>query len=228
MSQSLLQPHKFPGLLIVVEGIDGSGKTTQAHLLKSWLESRGEAVFFTEWNSSQLVKKATREGKKKASLTPLTFSLMHATDFADRHLYQIVPPLKAGMIVIADRYAYTAFARDQARGVHPDWVRNVYSFATRPDIALYFRVTTEVALERLLSARAKIKYYEAGMDMDISPDIAESFRVFQSRVISHYDALTTEYGLSVIDATQPIPTQQNIVRDLVLARLRERRKGDAA
>lgn len=224
----LTDPHKYPGMLIVVEGIDGSGKTTQAHLLKSWLESRGEAVFFTEWNSSELVKKATREGKKKTTLTPLTFSLLHATDFADRHLYQIVPPLKAGMIVIADRYAYTAFARDQARGVHPEWVRNVYSFATKPDIALYFRVSTETALDRLMSARAKIKYYEAGMDMHISPDIQESFRVFQSRVISHYDSLTDEYGLTVIDATQAIPTQQNTVRELVLTRLRERRKGAIA
>lgn len=224
----LKEPHPHSGLLIVVEGIDGSGKTTQAHLLKSWLESRGEAVFFTEWNSSELVKKATRAGKKSATLTPLTFSLMHATDFADRHLYQIVPPLKAGMIVIADRYAYTAFARDEARGVHPEWVRNMYSFATRPDVALYFRVTTDVALERLSSARAKIKYYEAGMDMRLSTDIAESFRIFQSRVVGHYDALCNEYGLTTIDATRTIPEQQAIVRDIVLARLRERRRGGAA
>ncbi|MBK8913083.1 MAG: dTMP kinase [Phycisphaerales bacterium] len=224
----LKEPHPHPGLLIVVEGIDGSGKTTQAHLLKSWLESRGEAVFFTEWNSSELVKKATRAGKKSATLTPLTFSLMHATDFADRHLYQIVPPLKAGMIVIADRYAYTAFARDEARGVHPEWLRNTYSFATRPDVALYFRVSTDVALERLSSARAKIKYYEAGMDMRLSADIAESFGIFQSRVVSHYDRLCDEYGLTTIDATRTIPDQQAIVRDVVLARLRERRRGGAA
>lgn len=211
--------HRFPGLLIVVEGIDGSGKTTQAQLLRRWLESRAMPVFFTEWNSSLLVKKATKTGKREASLTPVTFSLLHATDFADRHLYQIVPPLKAGMIVVADRYAYTAFARDGARGVHSEWVRNVYSFATKPDLALYFRVTSETALERLMSARAKVKYYEAGMDMGLSPDLRESFLKFQSRVIDEYDRMVDEFGLVVIDATRPIWEQQREVRRLVSQRL---------
>src|SRR3989338_7588799 len=104
--------HEYPGKLFIVEGIDGSGKSTQIALLKKWLESQGLSVFFTEWNSSDLVKETTREGKKKNLLTPTTFSLLHAADFADRLNYQIIPPLKAGMIVLADRYAYTAFARD--------------------------------------------------------------------------------------------------------------------
>src|SRR5215831_7061405 len=134
------EPHKFPGKLIIVEGIDGSGKSTQMRLLHSFLESQGYPVFMTEWNSSEVVKQTTKEGKKKKSLTPTTFSLLHATDFADRLFYQILPPLKAGMIVLADRYVYTAFARDVVRGVHPTWVRKVYNFATRPDIAFYFKV----------------------------------------------------------------------------------------
>ena len=117
--------HSYPGKLIIVEGVDGSGKSTQVLLLKKWLESQGQAVFFTEWNSSELVKETTKEGKKKNILTPTTFSLLHATDFADRLNYQIIPPLKAGMIVLADRYAYTAFARDVVRGVSPSWVRNL-------------------------------------------------------------------------------------------------------
>lgn len=219
---NLIQPHSYSGLLIVVEGIDGSGKSTQAKLLQSWLESRGHAVFFTEWNSSPIVKKATRAGKKRGDLTPTTFSLLHATDFADRHLYRIVPPLKAGMSVVADRYAYTAFARDRARGIHPQWVRNVYSFATRPDVALYFRVPVDVAISRIQLARAKIKYYEAGMDMGLSPDLRESFILFQSRILEEYDKLVDEYHLTVVDATRPIADQQREVRSIVSKLLKGR------
>src|SRR5439155_217039 len=137
-----------PGRLITVEGIDGSGKSTQLLLLDRWLTARGFPVRFTEWNSSRLVRRAMKRGKRKDLLTPTTFSLLHAVDFADRLTYQIVPPLKAGMIVLADRYVYTAFSRDVARGVHPAWVRAVYSFAPRPDLALYFRVPIEVSLDR--------------------------------------------------------------------------------
>ena len=119
-------------------------------------------MFVTEWNSSALVKAATKTGKKKNALTPMTFSLLHATDFADRLLYKIIPPLKAGMIVLADRYAYTAFARDATRGVDRQWVRELYSFAVRPDLALYFRVPIDVSLDRLMARRVKLKFYEAG------------------------------------------------------------------
>ena len=128
-----------------------------------------------------------RRGKKKDLLTPTTFSLLHAVDFAARLTYQIVPPLKAGMIVLADRYVYTAFSRDVARGVHPAWVRAVYSFAPRPDLTLYFRVPIEVSLERLLAGRAKLKYHEAGMDVGLASDPAQSFRLF-IRVLEIYDA----------------------------------------
>src|SRR5512142_1490324 len=156
------EANPYPGKLIVVEGIDGSGKSTQAQLLQKWLASSGVQVFFTEWNSSPLVKHATKMGKKKDMLTPATFSLLHATDFADRFTYQIIPPLKAGMVVIADRYAFTAFARDTARGVDPQWVREVYSFAVRPNVAFYFKVSLQVLLDRIKNARKKIKYYEDG------------------------------------------------------------------
>ena len=162
MLNKLTTPHEYPGKLFVVEGIDGSGKTTQLALLAKWLNAAGHPVFVTEWNSSALVKAATKTGKKKNSLTPMTFSLLHATDFADRLLYNIIPPLKAGMIVLADRYAYTAFARDAARGVDRRWVRELYSFAVRPDLAVYFRVPIEVSTDRLLARRVKLKFYEAG------------------------------------------------------------------
>jgi dTMP kinase len=211
----LREPHSYPGKLIVVEGIDGSGKSTQLSLIHRWLESEGYRVFFTEWNSSRLVRRVIRRGKKKDLLTPSTFSLLHAADFADRLTYSIVPPLKGGMIVLADRYAYTAFARDVARGVDPDWVREVYSIAPRPDLALYFRVPIEVSLERILSGRQKPKYHEAGMDLGLSQDATESYRLFQGRVLSIYESIVREFELKVIDATGEIDEQQRVVRRMV-------------
>jgi dTMP kinase len=219
MLSTLTTRHEYPGKLFVVEGIDGSGKSTQLDLLAKWLSASGHRVFVTEWNSSALVKAATRAGKKKNALTPMTFSLLHATDFADRLLYKIVPPLKAGMIVLADRYAYTAFARDAARGVHPQWVRDLYSFAVRPDLALYFRVPIETSIERLTTRRVKLKFYEAGMDMGWSTNPLESFRLFQGKVLEEYDRLVEEFGLRVIDAAQSITDQQRLVRVIVGAGL---------
>ncbi len=172
-------------------------------------------MFVTEWNSSALVKAATKTGKKKNSLTPMTFSLLHATDFADRLLYNIIPPLKAGMIVLADRYAYTAFARDAARGVDRRWVRELYSFAVRPDMAVYFRVPIEVSTDRLLARRVKLKFYEAGLDMGWSGNAIESFRIFQGKVLDEYDRLITEFDLSVVNATGSITEQQRTFRKVV-------------
>jgi len=203
------------GKLIVVEGIDGSGKSTQIKLLHKWLEARGEQVFFTEWNSSDLVREATRRGKKKNLLTPTTFSLLHATDFAHRLTYQIIPYLKAGMTVLADRYVCTAFARDIARGVDPRWVRDLYSFAPNPDVTFYFRVPLEVAVTRIVGSRAKIKFYEAGMDLGLSTDPVASFRLFQGRVLKEYDRLAPEYQFQVMDGTRSIDSQQQKVRSIV-------------
>jgi len=206
---------KERGRFIVFEGIDGSGKTTQLGLLAKWLTAAGHRVFVTEWNSSMLVKAATSAGKKKNQLTPMTFSLLHATDFADRLMYQIIPPLKAGMVVLADRYAYTAFARDAARGVDRAWVRDLYGFAVRPDLALYFKVPIDVSVDRLLTRRVKLKFYEAGMDMGWSTNPVESFRLFQSRVLEEYDRMVEEFGLSVVDAVGTIAEQQRFVRHVV-------------
>jgi dTMP kinase len=198
-----------------VEGIDGSGKTTQLGLLAKWLSAAGHPVFVTEWNSSALVKAATKTGKKKNSLTPMTFSLLHATDFADRLLYNIIPPLKAGMIVLADRYAYTAFARDAARGVDRRWVRELYSFAVKPDVATYFRVPIDVSVDRLMARRVKVKFYEAGLDMGWSTNAIESFKIFQGKVLDEYDRIVDEYGLSVVPAMGSITDQQRVFRKLV-------------
>jgi dTMP kinase len=215
MLNNLTKPHEYPGKLFVVEGIDGSGKSTQLGLLAKWLAAEGHRVFVTEWNSSALVKAATKSGKKKNALTPMTFSLLHATDFADRLLYKIIPPLKAGMIVLADRYAYTAFARDATRGVDRQWVRDLYSFGVKPDLALYFRVPIEVSLDRLMARRVKLKFYEAGLDLGWSTNPVESFRLFQGKVLEEYDRLVDEFGLEVVDAKASITDQQRLMRKVI-------------
>ena len=207
--------HRFPGRLFIVEGIDGSGKSTQLMLLKKWLESEGYVVYFSEWNSSPLVHEVTKRGKKKKMLTPMTFSLIHATDFADRTEHHIIPPLKASAVVLADRYVYTAFARDVIRGVSPKWVRELYAFAVKPTVAFYFRTPLDIAMKRILGGRDAIKYYEAGMDLDLSDDIEESFRCFQDRIVGEYEKMVDEFGLVVIDATRSIEEQQSEVRRIV-------------
>jgi dTMP kinase len=204
--------REFPGRLFIVEGIDGSGKSTQLTLLAQWLRSEGYPVVFSEWNSSLIVREATRRGKRRRILTPLTFSLIHATDFADRLEQQIIPALKAGAIVLADRYVFTAFARDVVRGVEPKWVRSLYRFAAVPTTAFYFRTPLEVALKRILTGRPKLKYYEAGMDLSLHADPVESYRLFQSRILVEYEKLVQEYGLHVMDATKPVEAQQRILR----------------
>src|SRR5262245_51383615 len=207
--------HRFPGKLFIVEGIDGSGKSTQVALLQKWLESEGYVTFFSEWNSSPLVKEVTKRGKKKRMLTPMTFSLIHATDFADRTEHHIIPPLKSGALVLADRYIYTAFARDVARGVDPQWVRQMYQFAVKPTIGFYFKISLDEAMKRILGGRDAIKYYEAGMDLRITDDFEESFRIFQGRIIEEYEKMVAEFGLVVIDASQSIEEQQVQMRQIV-------------
>ena len=216
----MLKPNPTPGKLIIVEGIDGSGKSTQIDLIYKWLKDKGNSVYFSEWNSSPMVKSTTKLGKKERLFTPTTFSLIQATDFADRWENHLLPLLKAGVIVIADRYAFTAFARDVARGVDPNWVRNLYSFAVQPDLALYFQVDLHTAVKRILTSRAKIKYYEAGMDLKLSDKKIESFKLFQGKVLNEYEKMINEFNFKVIDATKPVENQQKEIRNLVNTMLR--------
>ena len=209
----------FPGRLIAVEGLAGSGKSTQIYLLKRWLELQGLKIFFSEWNSSALVKSATSKGKKRELLSPTTFSLIHATDFADRYERQLVPLLRGGYIVLCDRYIFTAFARDTVRGCPSEWVRGIYDFAAMPDLVFFFKAPLEVSLQRILIGRPQLKYFEAGMDLRLAADPYESFRIFQGRILEQYLAMSTEFKFLVIDASQPIESQQSIVRDLIAAKL---------
>jgi dTMP kinase len=203
------------GKLIVVEGIDGSGKSTQLRLLEKWFQSKLSSVFLTEWNSSETVRRITSKGKRKGRLTPITFSLLHATDFADRYERNILPLLHAGYIVLADRYIYTAFARDIVRGCNPKWVRRVYEFAVKPDLVFYFKVPVDIAVERILSGRPKLKYYEAGMDMNLSNDPYESYRIFQSRIIEQYNSLALSEDFTIVDGTMEIEEAQRSLRSQV-------------
>jgi dTMP kinase len=207
--------YSFPGKLFVVEGVDGSGKSTQISLLHQWLRSEGYGVVFSEWNSSPLVRRTTKRGKRKQILTPATFSLIHATDFADRMERNIIPLLKAGAVVLCDRYIYTAFARDVARGMDADWVRKLYSFAPKPTVAFYFRVPLDVAISRISHGRNGFKFYEAGLDLGLSDESDQSFRLFQGRILEEYEKMVAEFGITVIDAVLPIETQQMQMRQIV-------------
>jgi dTMP kinase len=216
---SALRSHPYPGRLIIVEGIDGSGKSTQIRLLQRYLQSEGYSVVFTEWNSADLVKATTKKGKKKKSLTPTTFSLLHATDFAHRLLSNILPPLKAGLIVLADRYVFTAFARDVVRGCHREWVRKAYRFAPKPDVSFFFRVPVETALQRITMARPTLKDFEAGLDLGLHPDPYESFKRFQGAIQNEYEQMVGEYGLVPMDGSSSITDQQRRVREVIHDRL---------
>lgn len=212
MSERYTDYGDLPGKLVIVEGIDGSGKSTQLDLLRKWVVAKGYCAFFSEWNSSPIVRATTKMGKDQRLLSPMTFSLLHSADFADRLDRTILPPLRAGAVVLTDRYIFTAFARDVARGLDPDYVRRVYRYAPKPVAAFYFRVPLEEALKRILTGRPTLKWYEAGMDLGLSDDPYESFRIFQGRILEQYEQMVEEFGLKVIDATLPITEQQRQVR----------------
>jgi len=148
-------------------------------------------------------------------LTPTTFSLIHATDFADRYEKLMLPHLRAGHIVLADRYIYTAYARDIARGCDPSWLKNLYKFAAKPDIAFYFKAPLEISLSRILTGRDEIKYHEAGMDLGLSKDTVESFKLFQGIIKTQYDRMAKPEGFTVMDATKNIEEQQAEMRLIV-------------
>ncbi|MCY0850073.1 dTMP kinase [Sulfuracidifex metallicus] len=205
---------KRKGMIIALEGIDGSGKTSQAMLLRDWLSHRMD-TFFTEWNSSEWVHEIIKEAKKKNALTPSTFSLIHATDFADRYEKFMLPMLKAGFVVVSDRYIYTAYARDSVRGNDLSWVKGVYSFAVKPNLTFYIRVPVEVALSRIKESRRFIKPSEAGdgMFQNVTPE--EGFLKYQSMVIDVYEKLAKEEDFVVLDGTKSPREVQTKIREKV-------------
>ncbi len=205
----------FPGKLIAIEGIDGAGKSTQVHLLQRWLEARGCRVSRITSESSGLVREATRRGKKQRLFTPTTYSLICATDFADGYERQILPMLKAGYLVLCDRYIFSSLARDAVRGCEPDWLRALYGFAHRPEITFLLELPLHTALDRVLAARKPLGYFDAGMDLGLSNDLEESYRLFQGRLADQFLQLAREFHFRVIDATQSIHHEQALLRGMV-------------
>jgi len=208
----MITTQSYSGVLVAVEGLDGSGKSTQLSLLYRWPIQKYSCVVLTEWNSSPVLRDIIRREKKAKRLSPTLFSTLHCADFAERYDRIIYPVLQSGGIVLCDRYIFTAFVRDVARGCDPVWIRKLYSFACHPDLTMYFRVPQNIAQQRVLSRRSRPKWYEAGMDINLSADRIESFSLFQQRVSDEYDNVISEYSLNEIDATLPPKEQQNLFR----------------
>jgi len=198
-----VDPQGLRGKLIVIEGTDGVGRSSQIWLLKQWLETKGHAVRATRMTRSVLAGKGLRRAKKGTTLGRVTMALFYATDFADRLEHEIIPALKAGFIVLTDRYVYTLIARALVRGIDPDWIREVYGFALKPDRIFYLRAGVDDLVQRVLQQDG-FDYWESGMDLHLGDDMYESFVEYQNRMMGQFDKMAGDYGFKVIDASHSI------------------------
>jgi dTMP kinase len=215
-----LENHKpLPGHLIVLEGTDGVGRSTQIDLLRPWLELEGHAVTSTGWTRSPLLSETISEAKSGHELTVTTSSLLYAADFADRLEHEIIPALRAGFIVLADRYMYTAFARNRVAGADPQWSRDLFGMALIPDLVLYLQTDVEHLLPLVLGGKG-MDYWESGMHLALGTDIFDSFLNYQHRLIEQYDQLADEFGFVVVDARRPIARIQKDLRARIRSYLR--------
>ena len=192
------------GKLIVIEGSDGVGRSTQIEALTQWLEIQGYGVVNTGWTRSPLLGPTIDTIKRGNTLNQITFSVLYAADFADRLENQIIPALKAGFIVLADRYMYTAFARHAVRGIDKEWIRRVYGFALVPDLVIYLKIGLEDLIRRTFESGRSMNYWESGMDIGLSGDLYESFVQYQTRLLDEFDQMVDEFGFTVIDASPSI------------------------
>jgi dTMP kinase len=198
-----LEPYS--GKLIVIEGADGVGRSTHTMLLRSWLESRGHAVLDTGMTRSVLAGRGIRKAKQGHTLGRLTMQLFYATDFADRLESQMLPALRAGFIVLTDRYIYSAIARAIVRGADPDWVRAMYGIALVPDVIFYLNIkSAEELVTRVLASGRGFDYWESGMDLYLGEDFYDSFVEYQTRMLREFDRMKGEYGFRVLDASRSI------------------------
>src|SRR3954462_5760028 len=202
------------GRLIVIEGTDGSGRSTQAFMLRQWLEVQGYAVLDTGWTRSKLIGQAITDAKMGHSLHQLTYCLMYATDLADRLEYQILPALRSGFILLADPYIYTAIARGIARGADKEWLHDLYGFAIQPDLTFYLKLAVNDLVPRVLAA-GKMNYWEAGMDMNYGDDLFDSFVAYQSELIAQFNAMAEDYNFVTLDGRQEDQTIQRELRRVV-------------
>ena len=209
-----LKPFQKKGKLIAIEGTDGVGRSTQVGLLKNWLEVQGYAVVETGWARSSLMHKSIELAKSGNTMDRMTFTLLYATDFADRFENLILPALKSGHIVLMDRYIFTAIARDVVREKNTEWIRNLFSFALVPDLMLYLKIDVESLIPRAIESGG-MNYWEAGMDMHMGQDLFDSFVNYQSLLIDQYNKLSKEYDFQPIDATQSVEAIQQDIREKV-------------
>ena len=206
----------YPGKLFVVEGTDGVGRTTQIQLLREWLEVKGYGVVETGWTRSPLMQPTIELAKSSNTLNKLTFVLLYATDFADRLEKEIIPALKAGFVVLSDRYIFTALARAGVRGVDRAWLRSVYGFAIAPHLVFYLNVDVKTLIQRVLSARG-MDFWESGMDLKTGDDIYDSFRSYQNKLLREYASMADEFHFRVVDARRPVERIQDELRRQVQA-----------
>ena len=206
----------YPGKLIAIEGTDGVGRSTQIQLLREWLEVRGYGVIETGWTRSQLMQPTIELAKASNTLNKLTFVLLYATDFADRLEKEIIPALKAGFVVLSDRYIFTALARAGVRGVDRQWLRALYGFAIAPHMVFYLKVDVSTLIRRVLAARG-MDFWESGMDLKHGDDIYDSFRAYQNRLLREYTSMADEFRFRVLDARRPIDHIQDELRKQVAA-----------
>ena len=193
--------HGYDGLLIVIEGTDGSGKSTQIDKLKRWIEDQSSGVMVSEWKTSKFIADAINDAKDRNLLNATTFSLLYAADFADRLEQVIIPALKAGFVVILDRYVYTAYARDVVRGHNIEWLKNLYDYAPEPDMVFYLDVPVEILLKRIIGTTG-LDYWESGRDIGLSTDFYKSFQIYQGKCLDAYQKMIDEYGFISIDGTK--------------------------
>jgi dTMP kinase len=193
--------HGYDGLLIVIEGTDGSGKSTQIDKLKRWIEDQSYGVMVSEWKTSKFIADAINDAKDRNLLNATTFSLLYAADFADRLEQVIIPALKAGFVVILDRYVYTAYARDVVRGHNIEWLKNLYDYAPEPDMVFYLDVPVEILLKRIIGTTG-LDYWESGRDIGLSTDFYKSFQIYQGKCLEAYQKMIDEYGFISIDGTK--------------------------
>lgn len=194
----------LPGKLIVIEGTDGVGRSTQIRLLKPWLEQGGRAVVDTGMTRSKLASRGIKQAKQGHTLGRVTLNLFYATDFADRLENEILPALRAGFVVLTDRYIYSMMARAAVRGIDASWIRNVYRFALIPDAVFYLRVGVDDLIPRVVFSTG-FDYWESGMDLHPSEDMYDSFKKYQTALLAQFDTLAEEYRFEVVDATREIP-----------------------
>jgi dTMP kinase len=206
----------YPGKIIAIEGTDGVGRSTQIQLLREWLEVQGYGVVETGWTRSALMQPTIELAKSSNTLNKLTFVLLYATDFADRLEKEIIPALKAGFVVMADRYIFSALARAAVRGVDRAWLRSLYGFAISPHLVFYLKTDVDTLIRRVLSARG-MDFWESGMDLKGGDDIYDSFRAYQNKLLREYNAMADEFGFRVLDARRPVDAIQDDLRRQVQA-----------